>query len=271
LLSVAASSCSYDFDAPFSEPAGSTGADAALDTTHDDARDAITSEDTRWGGSDTPAEYSYADHFGESFADSTSDVAQDSAPDVGCAPGSKPCNGSCVPTGSPATGCAGDSCEPCVFDHGEALCVAGACALGQCENGWGNCDTVDVNGCEANLMTSADHCGSCGHACDYPHASGVCKSGTCAFDGCYDGWADCNASVGDGCEISTKSDDKNCGYCGHVCSSGFVCNNTMCRCNVDTDCDTGGGGTCDGYYKLCDCPHSGLCGGPCTPTGACGS
>jgi hypothetical protein len=49
--------------------------------------------------------------------------------------------------------------------------------VASCTPGWGNCDGVASNGCEANLSTDAKNCGSCGHAC----GSGVaCAGGGCA-------------------------------------------------------------------------------------------
>jgi len=274
LLSVTALSCAYDFDVPFSNQSGTGGADASADVTLDHGGDSSKDSNGK-DATDAPAEFSTADQVSDVAPDvpddSPQDVQGDSPQDAACAPGSKPCDGSCVPVDNPATGCAGVGCDPCLFDHGVALCIGGACALGQCENGFGNCDDVDGNGCETDTTTDPDHCGACGSDCAYPHASGNCTSGSCSFGACLDDWEDCNDNIGDGCEVNTRSDDNNCGQCGRVCTVGFDCNNTMCRCVTDSDCDTGGGGECDAYYKLCECSPYNYCNGPCTPTGGCSS
>jgi hypothetical protein len=50
--------------------------------------------------------------------------------------------------------------------------------LATCSTGYGNCDNLAANGCEANLETSAANCGACGNACDLGE---TCQSGTCTF------------------------------------------------------------------------------------------
>lgn len=202
-------------------------------------------------------------------ADAAADAAAmlDAAQDAGCPPGTKVCASACVPVDSPATGCAAATCDPCGFDHASALCVGGACALGTCENLWGNCDMDPATGCETDLTTSVDHCGACGDPCSLPNATMTCQGAACQFVSCDNDWRDCDGNLqGNGCEINIGWDDQNCGSCGNVCYPGFDCNNTACRCSSDTQCDTGGGGTCDSYYRLCLCPTS-YCYGPCQADG----
>ncbi len=45
---------------------------------------------------------------------------------------------------------------------------------------------------------------------------------------CPQGFADCNASPGDGCEVDLSSDPANCGTCGHDCQGG-ACQTGVCQ------------------------------------------
>lgn len=94
-----------------------------------------------------------------------------------CVPGTKRCGDACVSKSNPATGCAGDSCAPCAFDHAEALCVGGACAMGPCEAGFADCDRTASSGCEADTRVSSSRCGSCDLACGA--TSPLCVDSAC--------------------------------------------------------------------------------------------
>lgn len=197
-------------------------------------------------------------------------VILDAQADAGCPPGTKWCDTTCVSVDSPGTGCAADSCEPCVYDHASALCVGGACALGVCENLWGNCDTDPATGCETDLRVTTNHCGSCPNSCSLPNANMTCVNAACQFQGCVGGYQDCDGNLQlNGCETNTGYDNSNCGSCGNVCYSGFNCNNNACRCSTHAQCDTGGGGICHSYYKFCECPGGSYtyCYGPCNAAG----
>ena len=68
----------------------------------------------------------------------------------------------------------------CSFANAAASCARGTCALGLCTTGFGNCDGVTANGCEANLNTSPTNCGACGTACPVPtNGAATCTSGSC--------------------------------------------------------------------------------------------
>ena len=191
----------------------------------------------------------------------------DAEADAGCPPGTKWCDTTCVSVDSPATGCAQESCEPCSFDHAAALCVGGACALGSCENQWGNCDTLAGTGCETDLTSTLEHCSSCNHSCALPNANMSCQVGGCQFLGCMDTYQNCDQNLQlNGCETNTQWDVSNCGSCDYQCYSGFDCNNSWCRCWTNADCDSGGGGTCNSTYRLCMCPTQ-YCDRPCNATG----
>jgi hypothetical protein len=53
--------------------------------------------------------------------------------------------------------------------------------MGVCEPGWADCDMMFSNGCETNIQTDSNNCGSCGVACP---AGAECMNGACvALDG----------------------------------------------------------------------------------------
>src|SRR4051794_30853065 len=117
---------------------------------------------------------------------SAGDAAADEAPGLMsplscavCSAGFKSCRGQCeFSTGfrrlcihcmspSPTTGCNGASCTPCVAPHATVASTCGpggACAIGSCDKGWGDCDGDPANGCETNLRGTTA-CGQCGRTC----------------------------------------------------------------------------------------------------------
>jgi hypothetical protein len=126
-----------------------------------------------------------------------------------------------------------------------ASCVTGTCQIGTCNLGFADCDGLAMNGCEVKTSTDALNCGACKNACpqgnicvqggctcpmcNIPGASAKCVNNMCVFDHCNPGFADCNNNTGDGCEVRTDSDSKNCGACNNVCPMNMmVCVNSMC-------------------------------------------
>jgi hypothetical protein len=65
--------------------------------------------------------------------------------------------------------------------------------------------------------------------CRYTNATALCTNGACALGGCNSGYANCNSSSFDGCEVNTLTSYLNCGRCGNVCG-GASCSNGACRC-----------------------------------------
>ncbi|MBI5534872.1 MAG: DUF11 domain-containing protein [Deltaproteobacteria bacterium] len=136
----------------------------------------------------------------------------------------------------------------CSFPHATPACTQGVCTVAWCAPGWSDCDGQKTNGCEYDsngLLTDPNNCGSCGNKCVYPEATAVCNAGTCGLGTCNPGFSNCNGLPADGCEYANsglQSDPANCGTCGHVCLSGFVC--LAGACAVDT-CPTGFS-DCDG-------------------------
>ncbi len=146
-------------------------------------------------------------------------------------------------------------------------CATGTCTFSGCFSGWGNCDGVVANGCEAQLNTLAN-CGACGVPCGpLPNASASCATGTCAIGSCNAGWGNCDGVVANGCETSLNSATScgtsctslvNCTTLPNVstatCSSGS-CNITACR-NAYAECNNI---VSDGCERLLD-DNFGACG-----------
>jgi len=53
----------------------------------------------------------------------------------------------------------------CAASHAAGACVAGICYAGTCDPGFGDCDGISSNGCEASLTASVIDCGACGNPC----------------------------------------------------------------------------------------------------------
>lgn len=97
-------------------------------------------------------------------------------------------------------------------------CTDGACA---CVEGNGDCDGAPENGCETDLQSDPEHCGSCAAVCDH----GDCVGGECM---CQPGFFDCDQLDGNGCEAELASDSVNCGACGYDCFGG-ACRDGVCK------------------------------------------
>ncbi len=98
-----------------------------------------------------------------------------------CTPGFADCdhvasNGCEVNTASSAGNC-GACGTVCSLPNATSACSASACAVAVCNTGFGDCDGVASNGCEANLQSDPNHCGACGTACG---TGKLCVNGGCA-------------------------------------------------------------------------------------------
>ncbi|MBI5514723.1 MAG: hypothetical protein HY909_13190 [Deltaproteobacteria bacterium] len=188
--------------------------------------------------------------------------------DATCPERQRACAGRCTFVENDAANC-GRCGNACRVEHGVGGCVAGACVVGMCDPGFGNCDGALGNGCEASLATDPMHCGRCGQRCEVAHATPVCREGACALGACEAGWADCDREPGNGCEVNLSVSALHCGMCGRACdgSTGTpscaagVCGTAMC---------SPGRGDCDGMMANgCETDlrgttaHCGACGNAC--------
>ena len=99
---------------------------------------------------------------------------------------------------------------------------AGPCAL--CTGAQMCCTLTCVD-----TTNDVTHCGGCA-ACDpVPNGGPTCITSGCRIAACTSGFADCNATYADGCEIHTDADVANCGACGHACRVGQMCSAGACH------------------------------------------
>lgn len=158
----------------------------------------------------------------------------------------------------------------CTFDHATGACSAGQCVIATCDPGWADCDGTKSNGCEVHIGVDPLNCGACALACNLPHATAACASGTCVIGSCNSGWADCDGNASDGCERNIATDILNCGSCNYACP-GYAhaqpaCQNGVCGLGL---CNSGWG-NCDGNDPngceanlLTDPLHCGSCPNAC--------
>ncbi|MBI5513995.1 MAG: hypothetical protein HY909_09520 [Deltaproteobacteria bacterium] len=130
----------------------------------------------------------------------------------------------------------------CSAPHGTATCVAGACAVGACDGGYGDCDGAPGNGCEADLGRDPAHCGACATACPSgANSAATCGAGSCGLT-CDVGFTNCDGAATNGCEVDSTRDGANCGACGNACTAGRTCQAGACTAAVCT----AGLGNCNG-------------------------
>ncbi|MFK8003870.1 MAG: hypothetical protein AB8H86_30180 [Polyangiales bacterium] len=116
----------------------------------------------------------------------------------------------------PAPDCSDN--EECNATNASAICgFEGTCVIESCFDGFADCDMAFNNGCEINTNESIDHCGRCGEVCDFEQADESCVNGTCEFEGCQEGFGDCNGNPPfDGCEVRLNTAAA-CGSCEVQC------------------------------------------------------
>ncbi|MHB1845846.1 MAG: hypothetical protein ACYCWW_13550 [Deltaproteobacteria bacterium] len=161
----------------------------------------------------------------------------------------------------------GSCATSCSFANAAAACIGGACELGACDPGFANCDALTANGCETNLASSVQSCGSCGASCNLANATAVCVDGGCAIGACEAGFANCDGLATNGCEVNVDTDVLDCGRCAFVCSSDndtpscvggicqFSCNQGFAHCQSgNTGCET----ATDGGNSVLDCGGCGI-------------
>ncbi|MBK8257047.1 MAG: DNRLRE domain-containing protein [Polyangiaceae bacterium] len=188
--------------------------------------------------------------------------------------------------------------QPCSVANGTAACSGGICGIDTCNAGYADCDLNDANGCESELSSDNNNCGTCGLACgNLPNAAGVCQTGACAYT-CNAGWGDCDGNVVNGCETAGgcnltcnagtadcdgiaangcetgTATQGNCGGCGITCggapNAGGICAAGSCAfvCNAGFgDCDGVASNGCE-VNLTASTSHCGTCGNTCTATNA---
>ena len=201
-----------------------------------------------------------------------------------CAAGTTPCVTAGVTTchdlqtdASHCGACGG----ACALANGVAGCRAGGCFLVACNTGFANCDGNDANGCETDTSVTVTSCGVCGNTCQFANAGATCAAGRCVLGACNAGFANCNGSAVDGCEINTASGDiTHCGACSGpaatcptppvgataVCTAS-TCTLSSLMCPSDRrDCNGVSADGCEATI-LTDVNNCGGCGTRCPSTG----
>ena len=208
--------------------------------------------------------------------DLQNDVANCGACGAACKPGELCVMGKCgASCGAPLVVCSGACVDPrfdpancgacgktCMFPNAVPTCTGGQCGIQGCVPGFGDCNKLIPDGCEAPLTTLAN-CGGCGIPCATPNAVPTCAKGACAVDTCNPNFADCNKNVPDGCEVNTRTDAANCGACGKACAMGQACCNGVCKDPVAYNSDAANCGACGSACAV----GGSCCGGLCYPMG----
>jgi hypothetical protein len=179
-----------------------------------------------------------------------------STPDISpCPAGHTRCGDACIDLQTDATHCGacGGNCRGLPGVNSLAItCERGTCAVHtHCAAGFGDCDTVAMNGCETDLSQSSA-CGACGINCSgaTPTCGVVMGDGGVATRTCTSGCTPMTPSrCGETC-VDLQSDPLNCGACGTRCTfpnamsscTGGTCSIAMCTprsANCDRDATNG--------------------------------
>jgi hypothetical protein len=167
-------------------------------------------------------------------------------PPSACATGHAHC------TTNPDDGCETDTTKPANCNGCGTQCPVDnpICAPGGCKNACPATAPTLCNGTScSNLDSDANHCGDCAKSCVQPASGGVttCDSRKCVVH-CSDGSPDCGGNC-----PNYKTDNQNCGTCGHVCGNGTTCKSGVCCGPTQTNCN----GTCVDLSS--DPDHCGAC------------
>lgn len=146
-----------------------------------------------------------------------------------CQVGFADCNAGaagCETADSPAH--CGSNCTVCnstVMNVGAATCTAGACGYsGGCTGNACDQNGMAGDGCEGTQSPAA--CGpTCSTNCSpgtFQHASAGCASNMCTITACQGGgWANCDGTISNGCEVMTNHNAAEC--CGMACGGSTSC------------------------------------------------
>ena len=120
----------------------------------------------------------------------------------------------------------------CEFFKAGADCVDGVCEMGPCDQDWADCNWDPNDGCEVDLNTDEENCGTCGNPCD-PYIfclNGSCEDYPCDIDG--DGYLSASREEcgGDDCDDNDPNVNPN--------ASEGPAGDPTCSDGIDNDCDT---------------------------------
>jgi hypothetical protein len=175
-----------------------------------------------------------------------------------------------LPTVSDPANC-GTCGNVCGANNATSSCSGGVCQI-QCNAGYGDCDGVDANGCETELASSLDDCGSCGNQCGDFGGTASCNGGVCSVT-CDDDWCNCDGATDNGCEDFCGTSSQ-CGACGVECDAPNAtngCDNAQCTYDCIgkwDDCDGAAANGCETDTWI-DEQNCGGCGVSCPASESC--
>ncbi|MEZ4393996.1 MAG: hypothetical protein R3A48_23225, partial [Polyangiales bacterium] len=137
-------------------------------------------------------------------------------------------NGCETDTSTSVAHCGGCGMACAARANATASCAAGSCAY-TCEMGFADCDGDPSNGCEVDTRTTVTACGMCGNVCPATNGAPSCVAGVCALT-CNMGFADCDGTPSNGCEVDTNTALTHCGACNNACPA---------RANATSTCAMG--------------------------------
>ncbi len=223
-----------------------------------------------------------------------------------CAAGFANCNGAysdgCeVDTRSTLAHC-GACGNACNTPNATPACVNSSCAVAACTGTFRNCNGQVPDGCEVNSATDPANCGSCGFACNLPHATSVCGASVCRVQVCQAGWFNLDGLDANGCEyscapsnggveicdgldndcdgqtdegFSLSTNPSHCGSCNNACTAANVAAYQCTSGSCGVLACASGFGNCNGTFgDGCEVSltntvaHCGACGAPCAPPNA---